>query len=165
MENVPLSRSRIEHAIFRWLTIPPPYNSADKGHLESIVDRPVGNGKGKTSNGHRRRAPAPAVGDARGLEKRVLAIALRSARESSSLVCCGHSSGTAATRESSRIASPWHGRPDRSGPAAVLLRQRSPSRLLAARERSEKPPSATAWVQRVIRACGSSWQRPMALRY
>ena len=93
---------------------------------------------------------------------------LRCEPESSTLMCCGHSPGTAATCDFSRIASPWYGRPDRSGPAPVLLRQRSPSRLPAAKERSEKPPSArrTAWVQRVIQACGFLRRRfGNALRY
>src|SRR5688572_24715765 len=71
-------------------------------------------------------------------------------------MCCGHSSDTATTFASSQIVSPWYGLPDRSGPAAVLLQQRSPSRPLAAKERSERLPPAirSASVQRVIHACG-----------
>ena len=45
---------------------------------------------------------------------------LRSLRTVSTLTCCGRRPGTARRRESSRIASPWYGRPERSAPAAVL---------------------------------------------
>jgi hypothetical protein len=89
--------------------------------------------------------------------------ALRSPRESSTLACCDRSPCTATTRGSSRIASSWYGRSGRNAPAAVLQRQRSPSRLLAATERSEKRLPATAWVQRVIKTCGFSWRRPVVL--
>ena len=82
----------------------------------------------------------------------------RSLRGSSTLLCCGHSSDTAATFEFFRTASPSYGPQDRTGPAPALLPRRSPWRWLAATDYSEMPQSGTqsAWVQRVRQAFGFS---------